>query len=261
MSELTPAIEMRLEFRTGKFNLHRLAGVIAEDTTREWCYETPVRLTGIKAMARIDWLIEGVSFGNCNCDYGCPCQIESLPTGGRCYGFEVFQIDNGYFGETRLDGLRAAVVYSWPGPIFECNGELQVIIDERATPAQREALNIVLHGGETAEAANHWWVYATMSTSHRPPLYAAIGFDVDIEARRASASIPGLLQSAGRPIVSPATGGEHRVRIDLPGGIEFEIAEIGSASSTVTSPISFALKDSYGQFNRIRQTGGGVVRA
>lgn len=119
----------------------------------------------------------------------------------------------------------------------------------------------MLHGGETAEAANHWWVYATMSTSHRAPLYAAIGFEVDIEARRASASIPGLLQSQGRPIVSPATGGEHRVRIDLPGGIAFEIAEIGSASSTVTSPISFALKDSYGQFNRIRQTGGGVVRA
>ena len=43
-------------------------------------------------MARIDWLIAGKSFGNCNCDYGCPCQFESLPTHGACRGFEVLAI-------------------------------------------------------------------------------------------------------------------------------------------------------------------------
>jgi hypothetical protein len=212
-------------------------------------------------MARIDWLIEGKSFGNCNCDYGCPCQFESLPTGGRCYGFEAFEIDNGYFGEIRLEGLRAAVLYAWPGPIFEGKGELQVVIDERATPALRDALNLILHGGETEEAANHWWVYSTMADTHHPPLFAAIDFEVDIEARRGLATVPGTLQAEGRPITSPATGGEHRVRIDIPGGIEFDIAEIGSASSTATGKISFTLKDSYGQFNRLRQTGGGVLRA
>ena len=37
-------------------------------------------------MAHIDWLIAGKSFGNCNCDYGCPCQFESLPTHGGCSG-------------------------------------------------------------------------------------------------------------------------------------------------------------------------------
>jgi hypothetical protein len=30
------------------------------------------------AMARIDWLIVGKSFGNRNCDYGCPCQFNRL---------------------------------------------------------------------------------------------------------------------------------------------------------------------------------------
>ena len=33
-------------------------------------------------MARIDWLIAGKSIGNCNCDYGCPCQFESRTEGG-----------------------------------------------------------------------------------------------------------------------------------------------------------------------------------
>ena len=212
-------------------------------------------------MPKVDWLIEGKSFGNCNCDYGCPCQFESLPTHGDCKGFEVFEIEKGHFGQTRLDGLRAAVVYSWPGPIFEGKGQLQVIVDERANPAQREALQTVLHGGETEDAANHWWVYSTMSDTHHPTLYKPINLEMDIEARTAKASIPGVLESDGRPIKSPATGGEHRVRIDIPGGIEFEIAEIGNASTTTKGAIAMTLKDSYGQFNRLRQHGGGVLRS
>lgn len=211
-------------------------------------------------MARIDWLIEGKSFGNCNCDYGCPCQFESLPTHGDCKGFEVFEIDKGHFGKTLLNGLRAAVIYSWPGPIFEGKGQLQVIVDERANPAQREALKTVLHGGETEEAANHWWVYSTMSDTHHPTLYKPITLEMDIEARTAKTSIPGVIESHGRPIKSPATGDNHRVRIDIPGGIEFDIAEIGSASTTTKGAIAFTLKDSYGQFNLLRQHGGGVVR-
>ena len=31
----------------------------------------------------IDWSIEAVSFGNCNCDYFCPCQFESAPSGSH----------------------------------------------------------------------------------------------------------------------------------------------------------------------------------
>jgi hypothetical protein len=49
------------------------------------------------------------------------------------------------------------------------------------------------------------------------------------------------------------------VRIDIPNGIEFEIAEIGSASTKATGPIDLDLNDSYGQFNIIRHSGTGVV--
>ncbi len=210
-------------------------------------------------MAGIDWLIDGVEFGNCNCDYGCPCQFESLPTHGGCKGFEVIHIDVGHFGEVKLDGLCAAMIYAWPGPVFEGRGAMQVIIDERATPGQREALNTILHGGETDEAATHWWVYAAMSDTHHPVLYKPIEFEVDIGARTARVSIPGILQSEGRPIRSPATGQDHRVRIDIPNGIEFEQAEIGNASSEITGAITMTLKNCYGQFNRLRHAGSGVV--
>ena len=210
-------------------------------------------------MANVDWYIEGRQFGNCNCNYGCPCQFEDLPTHGSCRGFEVLQIEKGHFGDTDLAGLRCAVLYAWPGPIFEGKGQLQAIIDERASPEQRKALETVLHGGETDEAATHWWVYRAMCSKAHEPLFKPIRFEVDIEARRAKVEIPGVLTSTGRPIKSPATGDEHRVRIDIPNGIEFELAEVGSASTKATGAIALDLNDSYGQFNILRHSGSGVV--
>ena len=82
----------------------------------------------------------------------------------------------------------------------------------------------------------------------------------DIDARTARVSIPGVVESTGRPIRPPHGGDEHRVRIDIPGGIEFELAEVGSASSRVTAAIKLDLKDSYGQWNILRHGPGGVVR-
>ncbi len=212
-------------------------------------------------MANVDWYVEGIEFGNCNCRYGCPCQFEDLPSNGNCQGFEVVRIDKGYFGDTDLSGLKVALIYAWPGPIFEGNGEMQAIIDERADAAQREALKTIVHGGETDEVATHWWVYHAMSSKVHEPLIKSINFEVDVAARTARVEIPGVLESTGRPIKSPATGDEHRVRIDIPSGIEFEQAEVGSASTKTTGAIALELDDSYGQWNVLRHSGSGVVHA
>lgn len=210
-------------------------------------------------MPNIDWYIEGIEFSSCNCDYSCPCQFESLPTNGDCRGFETVRIDKGHFSETRLDGLNVAVLYSWPGPVFEGNGAIQAIIDERADADQRKALSTVLYGGETDEAKTHWWVFHAMSSTVHEPVYKAIDFDVDIDARTARVVIPGVVEAYGRPIRSPVSGEEHRVRIDIPNGIEFELAEIGSATTKSTGAIALDLQDSYGQFNILRHSGSGVV--
>jgi hypothetical protein len=210
-------------------------------------------------MANVDWYVEGIEFGNCNCRYGCPCQFEDLPSHGTCEGFEVVRIDKGHFGDTDLSGLKAALIYAWPGPVFEGNGEMQAIIDERADEAQRKALKTILHGGETDEAATHWWVYHAMSSTVHDPLFKSIDYEVNLEARTARVSIAGVLDSTGEPIKSPVDGSEHRVRIDIPSGIEFEQAEIGNASTKVTAAIKLDLQNSYGQWNVLRHAGSGVV--
>jgi len=212
-------------------------------------------------MSRIDWYVEGIEFGSCNCIYACPCQFEALPTYGNCRGFEVLRIDRGHFGDVSLGGVNIALLYAWPGPIFEGRGEMQVIVDERADPRQRHALTRIVHGDETDEGATHWWVYRSMSDTLHETLVRPIKFDVDLDARSAHVAIPGVLESVGHPILSPATGQEHRVRINIPNGIEFEDAEIGSATTTATTAIRLDLADTYGQFNRLRHSGKGVVHA
>jgi hypothetical protein len=51
----------------------------------------------------IKWRIAGEQFGNCNCDWGCPCQFMALPTTGRCEAFVTCLIRHGYFGHTPLE--------------------------------------------------------------------------------------------------------------------------------------------------------------
>jgi hypothetical protein len=160
-----------------------------------------------------------------------------------------------------LDGLGAAFLYAWPGPIYEGNGECHAVIDERAEGKQRDALATILYGGETNGGGDHWWVYRKMSSTVHPPLFKRIEFDVNIERRIARIVIPEVLESSARPIRSPATGAEHRVRINLPNGIEFDLAEIGSGTTKTMASIPLDLKDSYFHFAVLRPSGKGVIRS
>lgn len=210
-------------------------------------------------MAFTDWYVEGPSFGNCNCGYSCPCQFEERPTHGDCRGFEVLEISKGHFGDVDLKGTKAALLYAWPGAIFEGKGEMQVIIDPGASDAQRDALRRVFQGEETEEEATHWWVFRAMCDKVHDTLYLPIDLEANIEGRTAKVQVGDILTSTGRPIQAPHGGGEHRVRIDIPGGIEFSIAEIGSASTTANAGIKLDLKDSFGQWHFLKHGPSGVV--
>ncbi len=207
-------------------------------------------------MANVDWYIEGPEFGSCNCAFGCPRQFEALPTYGDCNGLEAVRIDRGHYGDTDLSGLNFVVMYAWPGPIFEGDGAVQAIIDERADGAQRAALASVLYDGDTDEEATHWWVFHAMSSTVHEPLFKPIAFTVDIEARVAKISVPGIVEATEAPIIPPHGGGPHRAAIAIPDGIEFEYAEIGSSTAkTSQAAIALEIENKYGQFNMLRHAG------
>lgn len=210
-------------------------------------------------MAKLQWVVKGREFANCNCSYGCPCQFNALPTHGNCVAAIGYQIDQGHYGEVKLDGLRAAALYAWPAAVHQGNGTMQLIIDERANAKQRDALVKIMTGQETDDMATMWWIYAAMSPNKLEPLFKPIEFVVDVDGRRARLSVPGLLETVGEPIRNPVTNAEHRVRIDMPHGFEYRLAEIGSGSTKATGKIPLDLKSSYGQFANIHLSNAGVV--
>ena len=211
-------------------------------------------------MAYVEWEVKAREFANCNCNYGCPCQFNALPTHGHCRAVVGYAIDAGHFGTTQLDGLRAVYVAKWPGAVHQGNGELQIIIDERANATQREALGKILYGEETDPGTTVWNVFMSMITTVHDPLYADIQFDVDIEARQAALKVPNVVEMTGEPIRNPVTGAEHRARIELPNGFEFTVAEVGSGTSTARGAVPMELSNSYGQFAHLHLSTHGVIR-
>lgn len=207
-----------------------------------------------------EWRIKGREFANCNCSYGCPCQFSALPTHGNCQAAVAYQIDEGHFGDVDLSGLRAAGVYAWPAAVHEGNGKMQLIIDESASEAQREAMLKIMKGEETEPMTTMWSVYTTMCSTILDPLFKPIDLEINVEERTGRINVPGVFESRGEPIRNPVTGNPHRARIDLPHGFEYEIAEIGSATTKATGEIKLDLKDSYAQFAHLHLSNKGVVR-
>ena len=105
-------------------------------------------------MQGTDWRLSGDWIKNCNCAFGCPCDFNAPPTHGNCQAVAGMRIERGHFGGTPLDGLSFLVVAEFPGPLHEGNGTLQAIVDERASPEQRDALFQILSGKHAAEGTN-----------------------------------------------------------------------------------------------------------
>ncbi|MCH7981690.1 MAG: DUF1326 domain-containing protein [Proteobacteria bacterium] len=207
------------------------------------------------------WEIQADELVTCNCAYGCPCQFNALPTHGNCEALASFEIKEGHFGDTRLDGLRSVTVLWWPGAIHEGGGKACMIVDERADDAQRQALLAILSGEHTDPGATVWNVFASTMDEVFEPIFKTIEIEIDVEARVGRVFVEGLAECSGEPIRNPVTGEEHRARIDLPHGFEYSLAEMGSATFKTTGPIAMSFKDCYAQFAHIHLNNHGIVKS
>jgi len=207
------------------------------------------------------WELKGRELINCTCEYGCNCQFNALPDKGHCHAVAGIIIDEGHYGETRLDGLRIAAIFKWPAAIHEGNGEAIAFVDERADPAQREALLKIMTGQDTAPFATMFAVFASTVVTMHEPVFPKIDIAIDVDARRGRVVVPGYIEMTGRPIRNPISGADTRAQIVLPDGFEYELAEIGSASSRTTGPVRVEIDDKYAQFARLHLNNDGVVRS
>jgi hypothetical protein len=206
------------------------------------------------------WELKGRELVNCTCEYGCNCQFNALPDKGHCHAVAGIIIDEGHFGDTRLDGLRIAAIFKWPAAIHEGNGEAIAFVDERADPAQRDSLLRIMTGQDTAPFATMFAVYASTVVKMHDPVFTRIDIELDVDGRRGRVVVPDYIETTGRPISNPITGADTRAQIVLPDGFEYEVAEIGSATSRTRGPVVVEIDEKYGQFARLHMNSDGVVR-
>ena len=209
-------------------------------------------------MAETDWRLEGEWIKNCNCAFGCPCDFNARPTNGECQGLLGMRITKGHFNEVQLDGLTFVVTVAFPGPLHEGNGQAQPIIEERASPAQREALFSIMSGQNSAEGTLFNIFSLIVSTMH-DPIFAPMTFQFDKGARTACLSIPGVLETDVEPIKNPVTGAPHRIKVVMPEGFEHIEGEVASANIQSTGAIKFETKGTHSTLAHVVQTPQGVA--
>ncbi|HQU15930.1 MAG: hypothetical protein B7Z66_07655 [Chromatiales bacterium 21-64-14] len=210
-------------------------------------------------MKYVDWSIEGPEISTCNCDWGCPCQFNALPTHGDCRAAVAMQIEKGHFGDVRLDGLRWVSLLAWPGPIHEGRGECLPIVDERADSRQREALLTILSGKETEPGATMFNVFASMIDTIHDPRFAPIEFECDLANCTGRFAVAGIVKASGEPIRNPVSGIAHPARVTLPEGFEYREAMFGSSTTQAGPPIPLDWKNAHGHFTMLHLTPYGPV--
>jgi hypothetical protein len=144
-------------------------------------------------MANVGWKVSGEYFEACSCDFVCPCPTSGLaarPTKGSCDAGLVFHIERGSYGNVTLDGRSFAVLLHTPGPMIQGNWTVGLIVDDRATAEQRDAITTIASGQGGGPMAALSPLVSTFAGVESKPIR------IEQNGLRRSASIAGVLDIA-----------------------------------------------------------------
>ncbi|MBI3031818.1 MAG: DUF1326 domain-containing protein [Candidatus Rokubacteria bacterium] len=173
-------------------------------------------------MAIPSWSFTADYVESCNCDHGCPCNFNGFPTYGSCQALVLNSIRKGHYGDVPLDGLDVINAAYWPKAIHEGNGTVQLYIDERANPKQREAILQIWSG--QAKGSGPFALFASTFKYVLDPQFAKI--EKKIDGRKSWFRVPGVLEASLTPFVGPVDGKEQDVKIQLANGFIWKWAEV-----------------------------------
>lgn len=195
------------------------------------------------------WFFEADYLQACNCDYGCPCEFSAPPTMGFCEGMGAWRIERGDYDGVSLNGLGLAFAAKWPGAIHEGNGSVLLMIDEKASAEQREAL-IAIGAGQAGGLP--FEILATTFSTLLEPQFVPFNFKVD--GVNSSVTVGSEFRISLEPIKNPVTREPEQVAVNHGTGFIFKVAECASAREGAVSAkeMSFSYPDKAGFISRIR---------
>ncbi|HEX9437873.1 MAG TPA: DUF1326 domain-containing protein [Candidatus Limnocylindria bacterium] len=172
------------------------------------------------ADAKVAWRMKGTVLVACNCEWGCPCNVNGRPTTGKCEGGWVWQVEQGAYGDTSLDGLGFALFANWPAAIHEGNGVATYLIDDRASGEQRGVLRALVEG----TVGGPWGIFRKTFTELHGPAYVA--FDVETSTLLPHARAGDTIAIETEHIRNPVTKETVHPRLVLPEGLVLKEAAL-----------------------------------
>jgi hypothetical protein len=137
------------------------------------------------------WHLKADYVETCNCDYGCPCNFDSIPTYGFCIALVLYHIREGNYGDIKLDGLDVVGAYSWSKAIHEGNGTIQLYITKNALKdnSVRDALVDVFSG--KAKGEGPFALFAGTFKYFLEPQFVDI--NVKVDGKKSSFSVSNIM--------------------------------------------------------------------
>jgi hypothetical protein len=163
------------------------------------------------------WTANGDWFDVCKCSIPCPCEFAQAPTTGDCDGILAWHIRDGRYGDVALDGCTVVALGHFDGNLWEgARATMGIFIDERANPAQREALQMIFGGQAGGWPAQ----FAKGVAEIRGIEFARIDFEVAGDLSSWRVSSPGKFEGRAEALTGPTALPGQRVQTVNPPGSE-----------------------------------------
>jgi hypothetical protein len=204
------------------------------------------------------WKMKGEYLKNCNCLQSCPCDTSGNPAPNTfCEGLVGMNIQEGQFDRVDLRGVKWVATVHWPGAMHQGNGDVEVFVDEKASPPQRDALLQILSG---KAGGTFFEIVAAVCPNFKGVHFVPIQWTFNKERRQARLSIPGFVETSSEPLKVIPTGEDQRVIVKMPNGFEYKEMEVAQAVTLkATGAIKFNWKGTHSSLAHVEHTDKGLV--
>lgn len=205
------------------------------------------------AETKVKWSIKGDALGSCSCDWGCPCNFDAPPTKGWCEGGYAFHINDGSYRDVKLDGLTIGFYAHSPAALHLGNVTGYLLIDEKATVQQREALGHIFAG----DAGGPFAVLASLLVKVIGPDFVPVEWKFD--GANSRVRFGDKAEAALKMIENPVTGEKSGFTLKMTNGLLTDEAELMATSTfRVNHPeMSYNHSGQYGETFRFNYSGEG----
>jgi len=152
------------------------------------------------------WSLSARYFEACNCYLNCPCVFRTPIPDGFCKVVVFYEVQEGRYGDVRLDGLRAGFAIHAPHAVmYDGEWSMAVYVDERATEPQRRALGRIFSGEAGGSLARFKGMTARFLGVKAVPIH------LEFDGRRRRGRIQGIAAIASEAFPGAREGQDIRL--------------------------------------------------